>query len=78
MKETITAALAIPFVIVSTWFGVQSVNNHFEHQTLVHEQELRVDERRKVAEYWECVQRTMTPEERAKYSDFCIRPTDRP
>ena len=78
MKETITAALAIPFVIVSTWFGVQSVNNHFDHQSKVSDQIIREDERNKNWEFMQCVRETylkLTPEQREEVNrsgiDIC-------
>jgi len=30
VKEIITAAVAIPFLLVSTWFGISAVNSHFD------------------------------------------------
>lgn len=30
VKEIITTVIAIPFVLVSTWFGISAVNSHFD------------------------------------------------
>jgi hypothetical protein len=30
VKEIIATVLAIPFVLVSTWFGISAVNYHFD------------------------------------------------
>lgn len=32
MKELITTAIVIPFVLVSTWFGISAVNYHFAEE----------------------------------------------
>lgn len=47
MKELITTAIVIPFILVSTWFGISAVNYHFdaEKRASIAEQQADRDEK---------------------------------
>jgi hypothetical protein len=66
-------AILVPFVLVSTWFGISAVNHHFKGAEKVAEQVERDERQSKYDEYMRCVTKTVGKADKTS-SEHCIFP----
>lgn len=69
----VALALLIPFIIVSTWFGVSAVNHHFKSAEQAAEQADREERAAAEREFWKCTNWSMKPGDKTS-TPYCITP----